>query len=65
MPNHGYCKNCWWWKEIAYDMGTCYMQPLDIGYKETKITSYCSDYLNRKKGNKKETLENFLKTIVE
>ena len=16
MPNHGYCKNCWWWKEI-------------------------------------------------
>lgn len=19
--NHGYCKNCWWWKE-----GRCYMQ---------------------------------------
>lgn len=41
-------------------MGTCYMQPLDIGYKETKITSYCSDYLNRKKGNKKETLDEWL-----
>lgn len=59
MSNHGYCKNCWWWKE-----GICYMQPLDIGYNHTPPTSYCPDYLNRKKGDKEDTLEDWIKSCL-
>lgn len=33
------------------------MQPLDIGYYQIPPTSYCLDYLNRKKGDKECTLE--------
>lgn len=61
MANHGYCKNCWWWQKID-DNGICYMQPLDIGYKQTTMLSYCPDYFNRKIGNKKETLEDYIKS---
>ena len=32
--------------------------------KETKTSSYCPDYINRKKGDKEETLENFLNNSV-
>ena len=43
--NHGYCKNCFWYK-----WGHCFMQDV-----ETNDNSYCLDYYNRKK--EKETLE--------
>lgn len=51
MPNHGYCKKCWWHKG-----GICYMQGV-----RTKDDSYCPDYANRDKLNKKGTLDNLLK----
>lgn len=41
--NHGYCKNCWW-----YAYGWCY-----FGMCTTKRESYCPDYTNREKANKK------------
>ena len=45
MANHGYCQNCWWHKD-----GVCFMQSV-----ETKDESYCPDYANRDKLNKKGT----------
>ena len=63
--NHGYCKNCWWFKfitnqEFAFGndgrlqrvlrRGQCWMHDSDKGhYKETDENSYCPDYTNRKK----------------
>lgn len=70
MPNHGYCKNCWWWKPIPTIMpmvvesvGRCYMQSCGGHQEYTPETSYCPDYLNRKKGNKKQTLDEWLISI--
>ena len=51
MPNHGYCKKCWWHKG-----GICYMQGV-----RTQNDSYCPDYANRDKLNKKGTLDNLLR----
>lgn len=62
--NHGYCKNCWWWEPIKFDvtqakyvMGVCWCwknQMADNGY--------CPDYYNRKRGNKENgTLEDWVK----
>lgn len=48
--NHGYCKNCWW-----YAYGWCY-----FGMCATKRESYCPDYLNRKCGDKKGTLREWI-----
>ena len=50
MPNHGYCKNCWWHKD-----GICYMQIV-----KTRDDSYCPDYANRNKLNKESTLDSLL-----
>lgn len=50
MPNHGYCRNCWWHKD-----GICYMQ-----FVYTKDDSYCPDYVNRNKLNKKGTLDDLI-----
>ena len=50
MANHGYCQNCWWHKD-----GVCFMQSV-----ETKDESYCPDYANRDKLNKKGTLDELL-----
>lgn len=60
MPNHGYCKNCWWWLPVEKECtGVCHMQ--SAGYTHwTKENSYCPDYINRKKGNKKETIEEWI-----
>lgn len=70
--NHGYCKNCWWWKRhlsltIVQDKGICYMQSKNIDipgaefFKETNENSYCPDYTNRKKQEKKNgTLEKWI-----
>lgn len=63
--NHGYCKNCWWWKCLPDESGLCYMQNDDKGhnYKKTKETDYCPDYINRSKEEKKSgTLENWIKS---
>jgi len=48
--NHGYCQNCWWWLVTCKSLfiGKCYMQK-----KETGAKSYCPDYINRQKENKK------------
>lgn len=69
MPNHGYCKNCWWWKEIptiamtwqeVERKGQCFALSVG-GHKEyTEENSYCPDYCNRKKGNKEQTLDDWL-----
>lgn len=51
--NHGYCKNCWWWKEYypSSSWGKCYMHNSDEGkYTITNENGYCPDYFNRKKG---------------
>lgn len=50
MPNHGYCKNCWWHKDEI-----CYMQGV-----KTQDDSYCPDYANRNKLNKEGTLNSLL-----
>ena len=73
MPNHGYCKNCWWWKRltgestnpniIMSNLGKCYMQSSETFEYHTTEQSYCPDYLNRKKGNKKQTLDEWLISI--
>ena len=70
MPNHGYCRNCWWWMPPSPEakpaqffnscLGKCYMQSNGIEYYTT-AKSYCPDYLNRKKGNKEETLDDWIK----
>ena len=60
MPNHGKCKNCWWWKPLDKDNdGICYMLSAGCTYW-TNENSYCPDYLNRKKGNKVETLNEWI-----
>ena len=51
MPNHGYCRNCWWHKD-----GICYMQGV-----KTNDDSYCPDYANRNKLNKEGTIEDLLR----
>ena len=71
MPNHGYCKNCWWWKEIPTIMpfwmeiernGQCFMHSCEGHQEYTDESSYCPDYINRKKENKKGTIEEWLKS---
>lgn len=42
--NHGYCKNCWWWQ-----FNWCYYENV-----KALATSYCPDYINRKKTDKRE-----------
>lgn len=70
MPNHGYCKNCWWWKTFHTAMphqvdetGKCYMHSVGGSPEYTSEHSYCPDYYNRKKGNmeQKQTLEEWIK----
>lgn len=46
--NHGYCKNCWWFKD-----NICYYQSSHIGTDHfephyVQETSYCPDYCKRK-----------------
>ena len=72
--NHGYCKNCWWWKMNLYiaipgTKGICYMQSRNVGIDgaeilvETKESDYCPDYTNRKKEEKKSgTLKEWIET---
>ena len=66
MPNHGYCKNCWWWEEIptiatvwqeVERKGQCFMHTHGGHNEYTEENSYCPDYFNRKKGNKEQTLD--------
>ena len=58
----GHCKHCWWWKKLK----SIHLSTSDNGFclfymNETKETSYCPDYYNRKKGNKEEcTLDEWL-----
>ena len=61
--NHGYCKNCWWWKGYYPGFGECYMQSSDEErYTITRENSYCSDYFNRKK-DKEYSLDDFIKNM--
>lgn len=50
----------WRGSYIRYEIcGQCFMH--STGYKDyTRANSYCPDYINRKKGNKKETLEEWI-----
>ena len=60
--NHGYCKNCWWWKETSLGFGRCYMHNSDEErYIMTEKNSYCPDYINHKK--EKGQLNDFIKNI--
>ena len=63
MPNHGYCKNCWWWKPIDQNKGICYMQSTGYNYY-TEENAYCPDYNNRKNGNKTGTLDEWLNATL-
>ena len=71
MANHGYCKNCWWYKQTKFSgykiesgklieiigEGFCYMHS-----NNTTDNSYCPDYWNRIKGNKTDgLLEDWIK----
>lgn len=66
--NHGYCKNCWWWEPIKFDLkearwtlGICWCWKNQIRHD-----SYCPDYCNRKREDKKNgTLEEWIKNIPE
>ncbi len=64
MANHGYCKNCWWYKEIQGERwnltksgltklsgyGHCYMhRDNETPYTKKDSNSYCPDYINRLK----------------
>lgn len=69
MPNHGYCKRCWWWKEIptiapfwvdVEKTGQCFMHSHGGHQEYTPEHSYCPDYINRKKGDKECTLDEWL-----
>ena len=72
--NHGYCKNCWWLEEtnpkfaiITSDglkefpcEGLCWMHGGMVNGD-----SYCPDYCNRKKEEKKSgTLEDWIKKQI-
>ena len=48
MPNHGYCKNCWW-----EQYGKCYFHMNRVNDRD-----YCPDYTNRKKH--KDTLADWI-----
>lgn len=73
MPNHGYCRNCWWWKEIfaigivssLKRKGQCWMHCGDnIPYSVKEEDSYCPDYYNRKRGDKEDgTLDDWIRNI--
>lgn len=57
MPNHGYCKNCWWYKRTENPVykiednklheyigkGICYMLSSNIGIKDVEVYHYCDD----------------------
>lgn len=71
MPNHGYCKNCWWWQHLPpcgpediEEIGKCWMQSTDNFSRYTRPSDYCPDYANRKKEDKGMTLEEYLKKIL-
>lgn len=62
MANHGYCKNCWWWNRTAKNTGHCIMYSYSPdAMNVADEDSYCPDYINREKENKKQkhTLEEF------
>lgn len=62
MANHGYCKNCWWWDRAGKTTGHCIMQSFSsYAMVRTDKDSYCPDYINRERYNKKykQTLEEF------
>lgn len=65
MPNHGYCKNCWWWNRTGKTTGHCIMQSYSPdAMHNADENSYCPDYVNRERHNKKgkETLEEFCRS---
>lgn len=57
----GHCKNCWWWEKIPstidvddeHSTGMCWMQGTSDSPCYSKPDSYCPDYTNRLKTNKK------------
>lgn len=57
----GHCKNCWWWEKIpstidvddGHSTGMCWMQGTSDFPCYSKPDSYCPDYTNRSKTNKK------------
>lgn len=61
MANHGYCKNCWWWNRTGKTTGNCIMHSYFESMCRADENSYCPDYINREKENKKQkhTLEEF------
>lgn len=62
MPNHGYCKNCWWWNRTEKTTGHCIMQSCSSSAMHVSDeNSYCPDYINRERYTKKykQTLEEF------
>ena len=53
MARFGKCNNCWWWNKFNETEGICFMQSTaDNGYVTTE-TSYCPDFINRNKEEKK------------
>lgn len=53
MANHGYCKNCWWWKQRT-NVGVCwFVSNYPSHIHKTSPDSYCPDYLSRKSEEKR------------
>lgn len=71
---YGHCKNCWYWlpdRELkvslyhdAIPTGTCYAAS-NYPPSKTKATTYCPDYINRRKGNKDGKLQDMIKQYGE
>lgn len=77
--NHGYCKNCWWWyliKGQSYEIsqgklveheahGICLMHSSISFFYHIGGSSYCPDYCNRNRVNKrdKQTLEQWIQKM--
>ena len=67
MANHGYCKNCWWFKIFENNKtdGQCYASNDSEGrhWRKVKLNNYCPDYTNRNKEKRLgyETLEEWIK----
>lgn len=53
MPNHGKCKNCWWWNRTGKTTGHCIMQSFSPeSMHVSDENAYCPDYINSERENK-------------
>ena len=53
MPNHGFCKNCWWWKEIP---------TIATVWQEVERKGQC--FMHTHGGHNEYTEENFKENVI-